>query len=344
MELTVGNSAAVTITSDGTPAGIAKAINDQASTTGTSAQLVKVSATAYKLVVSGPSGEDNTFSLTGTGVDGSINMSPTQGQLQAAQNAELTVDGLLLTRSTNHIDDIITGVTLDLNGATNGKANLNLALDTTPVANKISALVDAYNMVQTVLTDAYSKDSKTAEYGASLVGDSTVQTIRSEVRAMFTSGSSLLVNNNGTPAVDGQITALRDLGVSLDSKGVMSLDKAKLSTTLQSDFAGAVKMLTNNVNGNYISATDKNGVANDAINKLTNLLSNDGLLVAQSNNAAKRVTDFKEQLSRLNDRMTALLERYNKQFSTMETMVGQSKSLQTSLTSTFANMNSSSNK
>jgi flagellar hook-associated protein 2 len=197
-------------------------------------------------------------------------------------------------------------------------------------------------MVQTVLSDAYNKDSKTADYGASLVGDSTVQTIRSEVRAMFTSGSSLLVNDNAYVA-SGKMTALRDLGITLDAKGVMSLDKAKLSTSLQSDFAGAVKMLTNNVSGSFISSTDKNGVANDAINRLTSLLSNDGLLVVQSNNAAQKVTDYEDQLTQLNDRMTKLLERYNKQFAAMETIVGQSKSLQTSLKSTFDNMNSSSN-
>jgi len=136
---------------------------------------------------------------------------------------------------------------------------------------------------------------------------------------------------------------LRDLGITLDAKGVMSLDKAKLSTSLQADFTGAVKMLTNNVNNSFISSTEANGVANDAINKLTRLLSSDGLLVVQSNNAAKRVTDFETQLSQLNDRMTKLLERYNKQFAAMESIVGQSKSLQTSLKSTFDNMNNSSN-
>jgi hypothetical protein len=36
--------------------------------------------------------------------------------------------------------------------------------------------------------------------------------------------------------------------------------------------------------------------------------------------------------------MTSLLARYNKQFASMESMVGQSKSLQTSLKSTFEGM------
>lgn len=346
LSLTVGGVSKGNITSDGTPAGVAAAINAQSASTGVSAQLVKVSATAYKLVVSGPSGADNSFSLTGNGTSAdelqltapapidTVDPLAGRGLLQAAKDAQLTVDGLSLTRSTNHIDDVISGVTLDLNGATNGVANLNLSLDTSPVATKITALVDAYNMAQTVLTDAYNKDSKTAEYGASLVGDSTVQSIRSELRSMFFSNSSSATTS---------MTALRDLGVNVDSKGVMSLDKAKLDTGLQNNFADAVKMLTNNVNGSFISSSDKNGVANDAINKLTSLLSNNGLLVVQSNNAAKKVTDYKDQLTQLNDRMTKLLERYNKQFSAMESIVGQTKSLQTSLKSSFDNLNSSKN-
>ena len=36
--------------------------------------------------------------------------------------------------------------------------------------------------------------------------------------------------------------------------------------------------------------------------------------------------------------MTLLLERYNKQFGAMESVVGQSNSLRTSLTSTFEGM------
>jgi flagellar capping protein FliD len=43
-------------------------------------------------------------------------------------------------------------------------------------------------------------------------------------------------------------------------------------------------------------------------------------------------------LEKLETRMTTLLARYNKQFGAMESMVGQSKSLKESLTSTFEGM------
>ena len=52
----------------------------------------------------------------------------------------------------------------------------------------------------------------------------------------------------------------------------------------------------------------------------------------------KKITGYEAQLATLNTRMELLLQRYNKQFSAMEALVGKSKSMQTSLTSTFEGM------
>ena len=51
-----------------------------------------------------------------------------------------------------------------------------------------------------------------------------------------------------------------------------------------------------------------------------------------------KIASYQKELTALEDRMTAMLARYNKQFAAMESMVGQSKSLQTSLKSTFEGM------
>jgi flagellar capping protein FliD len=74
------------------------------------------------------------------------------------------------------------------------------------------------------------------------------------------------------------------------------------------------------------------------VKKLTELLDNTGALTTQSGNLTKKIDAYKLELTKLEERMTTLLERYNKQFGEMETMVGQSKSLQTSLKSTFDGM------
>jgi flagellar capping protein FliD len=64
-------------------------------------------------------------------------------------------------------------------------------------------------------------------------------------------------------------------------------------------------------------------------------------LNAQSENLTKRIAEYKVELTKLEDRMTQLLARYNQQFGAMESIVGQTKSLQTSLKSTFDGMMSS---
>jgi len=326
--------------STATPTGVVTAINAVTSTTGVSAQLVQLSSTgAYQIVLSGESGANNAFKLTANDTDAYLTLGTTTatGLLVAAQNAVLTVDGLAVTRSSNTIDDVITGVTLNLNATTTSgtPANLNLTLNTQTVKDKLTNLVNAYNDVQTVLTDVYNKDSKVTEYGASLVGDSTVQLIKSQIRSLFTTNST---------SESGTIYAMRDIGITLDVKGKMSLNNTTLDAALTSSYSDVVTMLNNNHSTNYIStSTYTDGVANDGINLLTEMLGTDGVLINQSNNAAKRVTDFQKDLERLNDRMTKLLERYNKQFAAMESFVGQSKSMQTSLTATFKNMSNQNN-
>jgi flagellar hook-associated protein 2 len=326
--------------STATPTGVVTAINAVTSTTGVSAQLVQLSSTgAYQIVLSGASGANNAFKLTANDTDAYLTLGITTatGMLVAAQDAVLTVDGLAVTRSKNTINDAITGVTLNLNATTTTgtPANLNLTLNTQTFKDKLTNLVSAYNDVQSVLTDVYSKDSKVTEYGASLVGDSTVQLIKSQIRSLFTANST---------SASGTIYAMRDIGITLDVKGKMSLNTTTLDAALTSSYAKVVTMLNNDHNTNYISSsTYTDGVANDGINLLTTMLGTDGVLINQSNNAAKRVTDFGADLTRLNDRMTKLLERYNKQFATMESFVGQSKSMQTSLTATFKNMSNQNN-
>ena len=68
------------------------------------------------------------------------------------------------------------------------------------------------------------------------------------------------------------------------------------------------------------------------------MLSSAGTIAQQSTNLTKRIAEYKDELTKLETRMTQLLDRYNQQFGAMENIVGQSKSLRTSLTNTFDGM------
>jgi flagellar hook-associated protein 2 len=79
-------------------------------------------------------------------------------------------------------------------------------------------------------------------------------------------------------------------------------------------------------------------VANAAVKKLTSMMDANSALTSQSTNLTKKISAYKLDLDKLEARMSELLSRYNRQFSAMESMVGQSKSTRAGLTSTFDGM------
>jgi flagellar hook-associated protein 2 len=97
-------------------------------------------------------------------------------------------------------------------------------------------------------------------------------------------------------------------------------------------------MFSNNEKTASTITTGDHGLAGDAINKITTLISTGGPILSQSNNAATRISKYKDDLVKLEDRMSQLLNRYTKQFTAMDSLVGSMNSLQTSLKSQFDSM------
>ncbi|MEI7496821.1 MAG: flagellar filament capping protein FliD, partial [Betaproteobacteria bacterium] len=132
--------------------------------------------------------------------------------------------------------------------------------------------------------------------------------------------------------------ALRDIGLSISAQGVLELDSKKLDSMLQANFEGVVTLLTGNQENLSKYSDAPGGVANSAVKKLTAMMDANSALTTQSTNLTKKISAYKLDLDKLETRMTELLARYNKQFSAMESMVGQIKSTKEGLTSTFAGM------
>ena len=327
------NTIAVAATAT-TPAGIVAAINS--ANLGITAQLVNTGniATPYRIMVTGASGASNAFSLTslkaGAG-SGEVTGISFGKILQSSQDATFNVNGMAMTSSKNTVTDAIAGTTLNFNSITTAgvPANLVFSRDTSSISTKLNALVTAYNDANTMLGVVSDPKSTVETYGATLVGNSMVGSVRSQMR-------QLISGNSTTPA--GGLTALRDIGFNIDQKGVLSLDKTKLDSALKNNFDNVVTLVTGNRENQSKFSVLPSGVAGEAVKKLTALLETTAPLTTQSTNLTTKISEYKKQLDKLDIRMTDLLARYNKQFATMESMVGQSKSLQTSLKSTFDGM------
>jgi flagellar hook-associated protein 2 len=315
-------------TFDDTPAGVVAAIN--ASNRGYKAQLVNDgSANPFKVMITGANGATEGFSISSDDANGVFGAGFTVPTGSAAADASVTVNGLTYTRKSNTITDIVPGLTLNLKAVSTTPASITMSRDTADLKAKLTALVVAYNDFDNIIKETTNPKSTLETYGTTLVGDSTVRMVRSQMR-------SLIFSNSSTPGTTYK--SMSQLGFSLDQTGVLSLDESKLDAALLNGVDDIAKMFTGGYNKLSPYTNLPAGIAGDAVRKLTNFLAPTGVLLTKSENANTENTKHRERLTKLQLRMDALLARYQKQFAAMDSMVGSVNSQKTSLKSTFDGM------
>ena len=340
LNLTVGSATPVNITipSNSTLEGAKDAINS--ANAGITAQVIDSGVVGasdrYKIMITGQTGSSNAFSLSSGNsalqfdTDSITSDGDAATTLQLATDAVVQVDGVNYTRSNNNINDIVPGVTFKLMTATNGTAAIQLGRDTSSLKMKLQDMITAFNDVKSFVSMATDPKSEDPDFGASLVGNSAVKSIFSKMKLMIF-GTAYGTSN---PNVRG----LRDLGVKMQDDGTLYLDEKTFSSSSTAYYDEAVEMLSGNSGLTNEFGVSKKGVAIEMSTWLTSTMSARGALLQNSQSAEKKVSSYEAQLAKLETRMTALLKRYTQQFSVMESLVGRTKSLQGSLTSTFEGM------
>jgi flagellar hook-associated protein 2 len=166
-------------------------------------------------------------------------------QATAGANASLTVDGVPISSASNTVTGAISGVTLNLLGASAVPVDLAVASDTGQVSTAINQLVTDYNTAIGLVNAQFTVGTSGTE--GSLGSDSTVVSLQSTLEQAL--------NYVATPATGTTTTVstLSDLGITMNTDGTLSLD----STTLSS-------ALTNSANDvqNFFEGTALNGFAN----------------------------------------------------------------------------------
>jgi len=293
-----------------TPSGIAAAIN--ASGTGFTATLVDTDTDGnnYRLVIQGPSGEDNAFTVSSTP---NLGFHASGNQLTTAANARFTVDGIAIERASNTVSDAITGITLNLNAVASG-ISLQVVSDTSTLKTKLQDLVSVYNDMQIALTELGDPDSDEEEVGGALSNDlSLLRTVRDTVYDAISTASS-------TPS--GGVNSLTDLGIELTRTGTLSFNESTYDTVALNKFSDIVTMLSAGTTDQSAFSSDEQGLAFDATVKLDTLMdAYDGIFVIRESSAADKLTDYEDRLSKIEMRMEMVYQSYVRQFSAMETLI-----------------------
>ncbi len=154
-------------------------------------------------------------------------------EIVAGQDAEISLDGVAFTRSTNQVSDILTGVTLNLVGEDpEATITLNVNRDQSGIKEKIQDFVDSYNEVMSFIAaqntvPGEGKDAKP------LFADTSLQTIKSSVRSIILSEVS---------GLDSTLDHLSLIGINIDKTGRLSIDDETLGGYLETNFEDVVNL------------------------------------------------------------------------------------------------------
>ena len=304
LEIQVGSDSANTLTVDlstaSTLGDIRDAINADAANPGVAATIVFGNDGNQKLVLTArESGADNALTLSYKGKvtaeDFGFQEINNIGGDTALLDAEISVDGYTVTRASNTIDDVITGVTLDLHGADPGiPYTLDIARDTAAVAESVQAFADAYNGIMTAIDTLRSDE---------LATDSALFSIERGLRSVINTPASGL--NSG-------FAYLAEIGVTFSREGVMTVNTAGVESVLANNFNAVSELFS----------TDGQGFANRLDARVDDWLDIDGLINGRTDGLDSRKRLLQTREESLEYRMGQVEAALFADFSRLDTLLG----------------------
>lgn len=243
---------------------------------------------------------------------------------QAAQNAEIKLNGVEMESNTNTFKDIIPGLSISVSAK--GESLLSITQDKDATQEKIQKFVDAYNAVNELLAAStkYDQGSKTAGV---LQGDSSTVSLQNSLR-MLTQG----IAGNAT----GKFNRLSDIGIQMQQGGALTLDAAKLQEALgdmdsvKSMFAAKPDALGNGggIAVNFKTLTDE-------------LLAYEGTLNNKTDSLEKQLELNKAEVEKVEKRAETVEERMRKQYTALDVKMASLSSLDSYISQMVTSWNKS---
>ncbi|MDH3615281.1 MAG: flagellar filament capping protein FliD [Gammaproteobacteria bacterium] len=322
-----GVSATIEITDENkTLSGIRDAINASVDNPGVSATIVNADSGSYIILTSDKTGLANAITVTQSGGDGglvALEYDPGLGlnsltESIAAQDALVRIDGLDVASSTNTIEGAIQGVTLDLLAGTQGATEqLTIENDESAARGLVEDFVASYNaLVNTLdlMTD-YDAESETA---APLLGDSTLRSIRDQIRREL---------STSVEDINAPFATLAEIGIETQLDGTLSVNDSQLSDILGEEFAKF---------GQLFSTSD--GFATRLYDLSDGFLKSDGIIETRSAGLQTKIDDLSDERDSLNERLASLETRLLRQFNALDSLLAQLNSTSNFLAQQLGNL------
>lgn len=162
-------------------------------------------------------------------------------ETQMGEDARLTINGLSVQRSTNTIDDIVQGLSLDVLKAEPGeKITITVEDDKAFAEDNVRNFVDAFNAFLEAVDPIFGVSEETNEDGekitieGSLSKDSMAKSILSRIRSTIASSIPGLTDSN--------FTALTNVGIRTELDGTLSISEDEFKEAFADRFEDVQKL------------------------------------------------------------------------------------------------------
>lgn len=297
---------------DTTLATLASAINSAG--IGVKANVITDSNGSRLSLVSGTSGAAGQLSVSAS-LSGASSGAITMSSSQDGKDANLTVDGVAITSSSNAVVDAIPGVTFQLLGSSPGtQIQVEITNANTDIGTAMSKFVAAYNAVINDINGQEKNDS--SGNAEPLFGNPTLALIQSQLTgSLFTGAASGTINN------------ITQLGIGLNDDGTLTLNADTLNSALNSNFSDVTGFLQNSgsfgqtlaaslnnlgtqaPNGAVFLAQQQNSSQEKALN--TSISNEDALLAAQKTQLTNELNTANQILQSIPSQLNQVDEMYS---------------------------------
>lgn len=214
--------------------GLANEINEAG--IGVSASIIDTGS-GYRLVMSSEeTGTANAITVTATDDDGNNTdasglsqfvFDGTNNNLEEtvqAKDAVVQINGIQITRSSNSIENVVDGLSLDLK-AEGVTSTIKVEQDFGAVADRVATFVEKFNALQSTIQglSGFNADAGT---GSLLTGDATIRGIQGQLRSIMT---------RVVPGLEGAaVRSLADVGITTNVEtGGLDFDREKFEEMLK---------------------------------------------------------------------------------------------------------------
>lgn len=311
-----GETFNVTLGPSTTLAQLRDAINTATGGRGLAATIVRGDAGSVLVLNAATAGSAGAISIAATGSIAGFVGSTGAGLpvTTPAANAEVRVDGVTRTSSSNRLGDLVAGLTLDLTRAEPGTAfSLDVGTDAAGVRGAVQAFIGAYNGALAVMR-AVSAVNPTAGTAAALAGDSAVRGLQQQLRGL----------------VGGAFSELSALGIRGSKDGSLTLDAARFDEALAAHPSAVAALFDKDIAGSLgarLSAQLEGAVQ-----------PNSGLLESRTRAIDDRLRGLQTDRERLDVRIGRVEEGLRRQFTALDGLVAQLQSTQSFLTRELARL------